>query len=48
MRELVGRMGLAAVTAAVDDLLAYTARRLRNRIRDMADGAGEFHGVSRR
>ena len=32
MRELVGRMGLAAVTEAIDDLLAYTARRLRNRI----------------
>ena len=48
MRELVGRMGLAAVTEAVDDLLAYTARRLRNRIRDMADGERELHGVSRR
>ncbi len=41
-RELVGRMGLAAVTEAVDDLLAYTARRLRNRIRDMADGEASF------
>ncbi len=38
MRALVGRMELAAVTEAVDDLLAYTARRLRNRIRDVADG----------
>ena len=42
MRELVGRMGLAAVTEAVEDLLAYTARRLRNRIRDMADGGASF------
>lgn len=41
-RELVARMGLAAVTEAVDDLLAYTARRLRNRIRDMADGQASF------
>ena len=42
MRELVGRMGLATVTEAVEDLLAYTARRLRNRIRDMADGEASF------
>jgi N-methylhydantoinase B len=41
-RELVARMGLPAVTEAVDDLLAYTARRLRNRIRDMADGEASF------
>src|SRR5690242_13870815 len=38
MRELVGRMGLSAATEAIDDLLAYTARRLRNRVRAMADG----------
>jgi N-methylhydantoinase B len=42
MRDLVRCMGLAAVTAVVDDLLAYTARRLRNRIRDMADGEAGF------
>ena len=42
MRDLARRMGLAAVTAVVDDLLAYTARRLRNRIRDMADGEAGF------
>jgi N-methylhydantoinase B len=42
MRELAGRMGLAAVTEAAEDLLAYTARRLRNRIRDMADGRASF------
>jgi len=41
-QELVGRMGQAAVTEAVDDLLAYTARRLRNRVRDMADGQSSF------
>ena len=35
-------MELAAVTEAVDDLLAYTARRLRNRIRDVADGEASF------
>jgi N-methylhydantoinase B len=42
MRELVGRMGLSAVTEAIDDLLAYTARRLRNRVRAMADGQSTF------
>jgi len=41
-RDLVARMGLAAVGEAVEDLLAYTARRLRNRIRDMADGEASF------
>ncbi len=42
MRELVDRTGLAAVTEATDDLLAYTARRLRNRVRAMADGQSSF------
>jgi N-methylhydantoinase B len=42
LRELAGRMGLPAMTEAVDDLLSYTARRLRNRIRDMADGEATF------
>jgi len=42
VRGLVQQMGLAAVIAATDDLLAYTARRLRNRIRDMADGSAQF------
>jgi N-methylhydantoinase B len=41
-QELAGRMGLPAVTEAAEDLLAYTARRLRNRIRDMADGEATF------
>ena len=42
MQDLVDRMGLSAVTEAIDDVLAYTSRRLRNRIRDMADGQGSF------
>jgi len=42
MRDLVGRMGLAAVIEATDDLLAYTARRLRNRVRAMTDGQSSF------
>jgi N-methylhydantoinase B len=41
-RELVDRMGLAAVAEAIDDLLTYTARRLRNRLRAMADGQSSF------
>ena len=41
-RELVDRMGLAAVTEAIDDLLTYTARRLRNRLRAMADRQSSF------
>ena len=39
-RDLVRRMGWDAVERAIDDLLAYTARRLRNRIAAMADGEG--------
>jgi N-methylhydantoinase B len=35
-------MGLNAVTEAIHDLISYTGRRLRNRIRDMADGAASF------
>lgn len=42
VRGLVRQMGLAAVIAATDDLLAYTARRLRNRIRAMDDGSASF------
>ena len=42
MRDLAGRMGLPAVIAAVEDLLAYTARRLRNRIRSVVDGDASF------
>ncbi len=39
---LANQMGLEAMTGAVDDLLAYTGRRLRNRIRDMQDGRASF------
>ena len=39
MQDLCAGMGLAAATAAIDDLLAYTARRLGNRIRAMAAGS---------
>lgn len=42
LTHLAAQMGLEAVTAAVEDLLAYTARRLRNRIRGMADGKASF------
>src|SRR5262249_34886727 len=41
-REPAARMGLPAIAAAVDDLLAYPARRLRNRIRAMTDGQASF------
>ncbi len=37
--ELVGRTGLEPVLSAIDDLLAYTGRRLRNRIAQLADGS---------
>lgn len=41
-RDLVGRMGWPAVEGAIEDLLAYTSRRLRNRIAAMRDGEGSF------
>jgi N-methylhydantoinase B len=41
-RELAARMGLPAMQTAIDDLLAYTARRLANRVRAMADGESSF------
>ena len=40
MTELVRQMGLAAVEQSVDDILAYTSRRIRNRIAALADGQG--------
>jgi N-methylhydantoinase B len=40
--ELVGQVGIAAVTSAVDDILAYTATRLRNRIKRLKPGAYSF------
>ena len=41
-RALAERMGWAAVEAAIEDLLAYTSRRLRNRIAAMEDGQADF------
>jgi N-methylhydantoinase B len=41
-RGLADRMGLPAVSAAIEDLLSYTARRLRNRICAMEDGEASF------
>lgn len=42
VQGLVAQMGLDAVIAATEDLLAYTERRLRNRIRAMTDGSAQF------
>lgn len=42
VQELAAQLGLAAMTAAVEDVLAYTARRLANRLREMADGTASF------
>src|SRR5690242_9419219 len=42
MQELVGQVGLAAGATAIDDILAYTARRLRNRIARLKPGAYGF------
>ncbi len=41
-KGLVARMGWPAVSGAIEDLLAYTARRLRNRVAAMADGESTF------
>lgn len=38
LETLIERMGDANVTRAIDDLLAYTARRLRNRLAAVPDG----------
>lgn len=38
LKTLIDRMGDANVTRAIDDLLAYTARRLRNRLAAVPDG----------
>jgi N-methylhydantoinase B len=38
LEALIARMGDANVARAVDDLLAYTARRLRNRLAAVPDG----------
>ena len=39
LHELVERTGLERVLSAVDDLLAYTGRRVRNRIALLSDGS---------
>lgn len=40
--ELVRQSGLAAVEAAVEDVLAYTERRMRRRIASIGGGRGTF------
>jgi N-methylhydantoinase B len=40
--ELVAQTGIEAVTTAIDDILAYTAQRLRNRIAQLKPGAYGF------
>jgi N-methylhydantoinase B len=42
MQELVAQVGIAAVETAVDDILAYTAQRLKNRIAGLKPGAYSF------
>src|SRR3954470_2314322 len=42
MLELVAQTGIRAVTTAIDDILAYTAQRLRNRIAQLKPGAYGF------
>jgi len=42
MLELIGQSGLDAVTTAIDDILAYTAQRLKNRIAQLQPGAYGF------
>jgi N-methylhydantoinase B len=43
MLDLTETLGEDTVAQAIEDLLAYTARRLRNRIAEMADGTATFH-----
>ncbi len=40
--ELVAQTGFNAVTSAIDDILAYTAQRLRNRIAQLKPGSYTF------
>jgi N-methylhydantoinase B len=42
LSELVAQVGIEAVTTAIDDILAYTAARLRQRIRALRPGAYSF------
>ncbi len=39
MLELVRQLGLTSVEQSIDDILSYTARRLRNRIAALKDGS---------
>ena len=42
VRQLVRQMGLERVEAMVEDVLEYTARRLRNRVRELKNGSYSF------
>src|SRR5262249_34719887 len=44
VRELVEHMGFEAVHNAIEDILAYTARRLRNRVRELNPGRYSYTG----
>ena len=44
VRELVEHMGFDAVHNAIEDILAYTARRLRNRVRELKLGRYTYTG----
>jgi N-methylhydantoinase B len=43
--ELTDALGAENVAHAIDDLFAYTATRLRNRIREMSDGSASFRSM---
>ena len=43
LEALIQRMGVDEAGRAVDDLLAYTARRLRNRLAEVPDGTAVGH-----
>jgi N-methylhydantoinase B len=42
VEHLIRQMGLAAVESTIDDVLSYTARRLRNRVRELTNGSYTF------
>ena len=41
-RELIAQMGIAAVRQSIDDIIAYTRRRIRNRIAELRAGEYSF------
>lgn len=45
MKDLVVALGKDQVAQAIEDLFAYTAARLRNRISEMADGTATFRSM---